>query len=128
MGATTLAVKGYIGPLFHIDDDKKLLAVSRTTTLLLGGLSLLLGFFVKEILREITWIAVLLSAIVYVVFIGWAGRRIRSAYAYASLLGTVVILFLCLVFGIQKVLHPIWPVTIYVTILMGIGFFVAPVK
>jgi SSS family solute:Na+ symporter len=128
MGATTLAVKGYIGPLFHIDDDKKLLAVSRTTTLLLGGLSLLLGFFVREILREITWIAVLLSAIVYVVFIGWAGKRIRSAYAYASLLGTVFILFLCLVFGIQKVLHPIWPVTIYVTILMGIGFFVAPVK
>jgi len=125
MGATTLAVKGYISPLLRIDDDKKLLAVSRITTALISALSLLLGFFVKEILREITWIAVLLSSIVYVVFIGWAGRRIRSAYAYTSLLGTVVILFLCFLFGIHKMVHPIWPVTVYVFIVMGIGFFLS---
>ncbi len=129
MGATTLAVKGYIAPLFRIGDDRKLLAASRITTAIISALSLLLGFFVKEILREITWIAVLLSSIVYVVFIGWTGRRVGSNYAYASLLGTVVILFLCFLFGIHKVLHPIWPVTTYVLIVMGIGFFLSsPLK
>jgi solute:Na+ symporter, SSS family len=121
MGATTLAVKGYIGPFFRINDDGRLLAVSRITTLLLGAISLLLGFFVKEILREITWIAVLLSAIVYVVFIGWTGRKIGTIYAFASLVGATIILFLCFVSGVHKTIHPIWPVTVYVLIVMGVG-------
>jgi solute:Na+ symporter, SSS family len=123
MGATTLAVKGYLAPIFKIVDDKRLLVVSRITTLLFGTVSLLLGFFVKEVLREITWIAVLLSAVVYVVFIGWIGKKIASVYAYASLLGTIVILFLSFLLGIHKVVHPIWPVTVYVFAVMGIGLF-----
>jgi SSS family solute:Na+ symporter len=128
MGATTLAVKGYIGPLFRIDNDKRLLAVSRITTVLISVLSLLLGFFVKEILREITWIAVLLSSIVYIVFVGWTGKRIGNACAFASLVGTIVILLLCFIFGVHKTIHPIWPVTIYVFIVMGIGVCIAKSK
>jgi len=121
MGATTLAVKGYVAPLFKINDDRTLLLVSRITTLLIGAVSLLLGFFVKEILREVTWIAVLLSAIVYIVFIGWIGKRIDSIFAYISLIGTIAILFLSFIFGIHRIVHPVWPVTIFVFLVMGIG-------
>lgn len=121
MGATTLAVKGYIAPVFKISTDRKLLFVSRITTLLLGAVSLLLGFFVKEILREVTWIAVLLSAIVYIVFIGWIGKTIDSIFAYISLIGTVVILLFSFILGTYKLLHPIWPVTIFVFLIMGTG-------
>jgi len=95
--------------------------VSRLTTLVIGLISLLLGFFVKEILREVTWIAVFLSAIVYIVFIGWLGKKIDSTYPFVSLIGTVVIVFCSFVFGIYKIIHPIWPVTLYVFIVMGIG-------
>ncbi len=126
MGATTLAVKGYIAPIFKITSDRTLLLVSRITTLFIGAISLLLGFFVKEILREITWIAVLLSAIVYIVFIGWTGRKINSVFAYASLLGTMAILLLSFMFGIHKTLHPVWPVTAFVFIVMGIGIIKTP--
>jgi len=126
MGATTLAVKGYIAPTLKIDSDRKLLFVSRITTLLIGTVSLLLGFFVKEILREVTWIAVLLSAIVYIVFIGWIGRRIHSMFAYLSLIGTIVILFFSFIFGIHKIVHPIWPVTAFVFLVMGIGLIKTP--
>jgi SSS family solute:Na+ symporter len=126
MGATTLAVKGYVAPMLKIRDDKKLLLVSRITTLLIGAISLLLGFFVKEILREITWIAVLLSAIVYIVFIGWIGKRINSIFAYISLIGTIAILFLSFIFGIHRIIHPIWPVTVFVFLVMGIGFLKIP--
>ncbi len=121
MGATTLAVKGYIAPILKIEDDRRLLTASRITTLLLGALSLLLGFFVKEILREITWIAVLMSAVVYIVFIGWTGKKIGNRYAFASLLGTTVILLFSFLLGIHKVLHPIWPVTVYVCVVMTAG-------
>ncbi|MCX5817364.1 MAG: hypothetical protein NTX75_14190 [Proteobacteria bacterium] len=121
MGATTLAVKGYVAPLFKISDDRTLLLASRITTLLIGAISLLLGFFVKEILREITWIAVLLSAIVYIVFIGWIGKRINSIFAYISLIGTVAILFLSFIFGIHRIVHPVWPVTVFVFLVMGTG-------
>ena len=121
MGATTLAVKGYVAPLFKISDDRTLLLVSRITTLLIGAVSLLLGFFVKEILREVTWIAVLLSAIVYIVFIGWIGKRINSIFAYISLIGTIAILFLSFIFGIHRIVHPVWPVTVFVFLVMGIG-------
>ena len=121
MGATTLAVKGYVAPLFKISDDRTLLLVSRITTLLIGAVSLLLGFFVKEILREVTWIAVLLSAIVYIVFIGWIGKRIDSIFAYISLIGTIAILFLSFIFGIHRIVHPVWPVTVFVFLVMGIG-------
>jgi len=121
MGATTLAVKGYIAPLFKIEDDRKLLLISRLTTLAIGAISLLLGFFVKEILREVTWIAVFLSAIVYIVFIGWFGKRIDSRFAVTSLVGTLLIVLCSFLFGLHKIIHPIWPVTLYVFIVMGIG-------
>ena len=121
MGATTLAVKGYIAPLLNIENDKQLLLVSRLTTVVIGAISLFLGFFVKEILREVTWIAVFLSAIVYIVFIGWFGKKIESTYSFVSLIGTVLIVVCSFVFGIYKHIHPIWPVTIFVLIVMGIG-------
>jgi solute:Na+ symporter, SSS family len=121
MGATTLAVKGYIAPLFKIENDKQLLFVSRLTTLVIGSISLLLGFFVKEILREVTWIAVFLSAIVYIVFIGWFGKVVSSQFAFVSLLGTVVIVLCSFLFDFYKIIHPIWLVTLYVFIVMGIG-------
>jgi SSS family solute:Na+ symporter len=121
MGATTLAVKGYIAPLFKIENDKQLLLVSRLTTLVIGSISLLLGFFVKEILREVTWIAVFLSAIVYIVFIGWLGKGVSSQFAFVSLLGTVVIVLCSFLFDFYKIIHPIWLVTLYVFIVMGIG-------
>ncbi len=124
MGATTLAVKGYIGPIFHIESDRRLLLVSRLTTLAIGLIALLLGFFVKEILREVTWLAVLLSAIVYVVFFGWA-KRVASAYAFFSLLGALVIVLLSFLTGFHKVIHPVWPVTVLVFLLMGVGSLVS---
>lgn len=122
MGATTLAVKGYIAPLLKLDNDRKLLLVSRFTTLSIGAVSLFLGFFVKEILREVTWIAVFLSAVVYIVFLGWIGKKVNSMYAFLSLAGTIIIVVLSFISGFHKVIHPIWPVTVYVGILMGIGF------
>jgi SSS family solute:Na+ symporter len=121
MGATTLVVKGYIAPLLRIENDKQLLLVSRLTTIVIGTISLLLGFFVKEILREVTWIAVFLSAIVYIVFIGWFGKKIASKFSFAALAGTIVIVFCSFVFGLHKIIHPIWPVTLYVFMVMGIG-------
>jgi solute:Na+ symporter, SSS family len=121
MGATTLAVKGYVVPVLGIANDRTLLLASRITTLLIGFLALLLGFFVKEILREITWLAVFLSAIVYIVFFGWV-LHVRSAFALASLLGTVVILILSFVSGFYRVIHPVWPVTFFVFLCMAAGF------
>lgn len=125
MGATTLAVRGYVAPLLKIQKDATLLLISRITTFCLGAVSLLLGFFVKEILREITWIAVFLSAIVYIVFIGWVKTNIHSTYAFASLLGTLLILFFTFVSGIHTTVHPIWPVTVYVFLVMGTGALLA---
>jgi solute:Na+ symporter, SSS family len=122
MGATTLAVKGYIAPVFAIANDRSLLLVSRLTTLAIGLLSLLLGFFVKEILREVTWLAVFLTAIVYVVFVGWTGRKIPSAYAFTTLVGTLAIVVLSFLFGVHRVLHPVWPVTVFAAAVMGAGF------
>jgi SSS family solute:Na+ symporter len=121
MGATTLAVKGYIGPAFNIQNDRALLLASRVTTLVIGAAALLLGFFVKEILREVTWLAVFLSAIVYIVFIGWSGKKVGSGYAFASLLGAAFIVVLCFFTGFHKIIHPIWIVTAYIMIVMGIG-------
>jgi SSS family solute:Na+ symporter len=121
MGATTLAVKGYIAPLLKIENDKQLLLASRVTTLVIGTISLLLGFFVKEILREVTWIAVFLSAIVYIVFIGWFGKKTDSIYAFISLIGAGVIVVCSFVFGIYKYIHPIWPVTAFIFIVMAVG-------
>jgi SSS family solute:Na+ symporter len=121
MGATTLAVRGYVAPFLHIKRDESLLLASRLTTLAIGFLSLLLGFFVKEILREVTWLAVFLSAIVYIVFPAWMGLRIGSGYAFTALLGTVVIIFLSFVTGYHRLIHPIWPVTVFVFIVLMIG-------
>ncbi len=123
MGATTLAVKGYIAPALKLTNDRKILLASRITTMSIGAISLLLGFFVKEILREITWLAVFLSSIAYIVFIGWIGRRIRSCYAFVSLLGAVAIVVVSFIFGLHKIIHPIWPVTAFVGIVMVVGFF-----
>ena len=122
MGATTLAIKGYVAPIFKINNDRSLLFASRITTLIIGTISLFLGFFVKEILREVTWIAVLLRAIVYIVFIGWIGKRIDSIFAYVSLIGTITILFFTFIFGIHRILHPVWLVTAFVFLVMGMGF------
>jgi len=121
MAATTIAVKGYVGPLLGVASDRKLLVASRLTTVGIGLVSLLLGFFVREILREITWLAVLLSAIAYIVFFGWLVKRIPSVWAFTALAGTVVILFFLFVFGFYKVMHPVWPVTIYVFAVLCFG-------
>jgi ABC-type multidrug transport system permease subunit len=87
----------------------------------IGAISLLLGFFVRDILKEVTFLAVLLSAIVYVVFFGWVIKRIPGIWAFAALIGTPVILFLYFVLGLHSLVHPIWPVTIYVFLVMCIG-------
>jgi SSS family solute:Na+ symporter len=122
MGATTLAVKGFVAPGLKIRTDRGLLLASRLTTLGIGLVALLLGLFVKEILRDIAWLAVVMSAVVYVVFFGWAGK-ISSAWAFVSLLGSIVLLFASAATGLDKVVHPIWPVTALVFILMGIGLY-----
>lgn len=124
MGATTLAVKGYIAPIFNLTGDRRLLIISRLTTVAVGFVSLLLGFFVKEILREVTWLAVLLSAIVYIVFFGWVVGKIDSAWAFFSLCGAILILLGVFLFGFSKTIHPIWPVTIYVFFMMTVGALV----
>ncbi|HOP86564.1 MAG TPA: hypothetical protein PKZ54_08835 [Syntrophorhabdaceae bacterium] len=121
MGATTLAVKGYIAPIFDIKEDRRLLIISRITTLIIGAISFGLGFFVKEILREITWIAVLLSAIVYIVFAGWLFKGIKSTYAFISLIGTLLILIILFISGYFKIFHPIWPVTLFILVVMLFG-------
>ncbi len=121
MGATTLAVKGYLAPLFKIESDRRILLVSRLTTLAIGGLSLVLGFFVREILREVTWLAVFLSSIVYIVFAGWFLPGIKSAFAFAALLGCVIIIGFSFILGLHKIIHPLWPVTVYIIIVIGIG-------
>jgi len=128
MGATTLAVKGYVAPAFKIKNDRRLLMASRATTLLIGGISLLLGLFVKEILREVTWLAVFLSAVVYVVFAGWIRNGIPSGYAFTSLLGTAVIVVCSFVFGFYKIVHPVWPVTVYVAAVMIAGILKTPAR
>lgn len=122
MGATTLAVKGYIVPFLGIDNDRKVLLVSRLTTLAIGALSLVLGFFVREILREVTWLAVFLSAIVYIVFAGWFLKGIGSIHAFLALVGTVVIMALSFITGMHRIVHPLWPVTAYVAVVMALGF------
>ena len=76
----------------------------------------------KEILKDIAWLAVVMSAVVYVVFFGWAGR-ISWVWAFISLLGSIVLLFASAATGLDRVVHPIWPVTALVFILMGIGLF-----
>jgi SSS family solute:Na+ symporter len=123
MGATTLLVKGYLAPAFKISQDRTLLFVSRISTLLIGGLALVLGFFVKEILKEVTWVAVFLSAVVYIVFWGWVNKKAQSAYAFIALIGTVLIVIGSFMFGWHKVVHPIWPVTLFIVVVMGIGYF-----
>lgn len=121
MAATTIAVKGYIAPMFSIVSDRKLLIASRLTTVGIGAVSLCLGFFVRDILKEVTFLAVLLSAIVYVVFFGWLVKRIPGPWAFAALAGTPVILFLYFSLGLHSLVHPIWPVTMYVFIVMLAG-------
>jgi solute:Na+ symporter, SSS family len=121
MGATTLAVKGYLAPLLKIENDRRILLLSRLTTLVIGGLSLVLGFFVREILREVTWLAVFLSAIVYIVFAGWFLPGIKSGFAFAGLLGTVIIVGVSFIFGLHKVVHPVWPVTAYIAVIIIIA-------
>ena len=128
MGATTLLVKGYVAPAFKIEKDKSLLLTSRMTTLFIGAIALLLGFFVKEILKEVTWMAVFLSAVVYIVFIGWSIKKIQSIYAFISLLGTVIIVICTFIFELHKIAHPILPVTVFVFIVMGIGYLSARQK
>jgi SSS family solute:Na+ symporter len=121
MGATTLVVKGFITPAYRFKSDRGLLLVSRLTTLGLGLVALVLGFLVKEILRETAWIAVLGAAIVYIVFFGWV-RRIAPGWAMASLLGAPVLLAVTPFTGLDRVMHPVWPVTVLVFVLMGAGF------
>ncbi|HEY3275072.1 MAG TPA: hypothetical protein VGJ94_00505 [Syntrophorhabdaceae bacterium] len=128
MGATTLAVKGYVAPMLKIKNDTTLLFASRITTLVLSGISLLLGLFVKEILREITWLAVFLSAVVYVVCAGWIKGRIESSFAFASLLGTIAIVGGSFLFGLVRYIHPVWPVTVYVCAVMTAGIIRASVR
>lgn len=122
MGATTLAVKGYLAPMLRMENDRRILFVSRLTTLAIGGLSLVLGFFVREILREVTWLAVFLSSIVYIVFAGWFFPGIKSGFAFAALLGTVIIMAVSFIFGLNRIIHPLWPVTGYVALVFIAGF------
>jgi len=121
MAATTIAVKGYIAPLFGIASDRKLVVASRLTTVGIGVVSLFLGFFVRDILKEITFLAVLMSAVVYVVFFGWAIKKIPGVWALAALAGTPVVLALYFGLGLRGLVHPVWPATLYVFVVMCTG-------
>lgn len=125
MGATTIVVKGFIAPVLTGTNDRRLLFFSRLTTIGIGALSLFLGFFVREILREITFVAVPVGGIVYIVFFGWLVKKIPSVWAFTALAGSLAILFLSLVLGYHKLTHPIWPATVYVFLVMFTGLFVA---
>jgi solute:Na+ symporter, SSS family len=123
MGATTLVVRGYIVPVCKMQNDRRLLLASRITTVAIGAFSLILGLFVKEILREVTWLAVFLSAVVYIVCAGWISGRIPGVFASASLLCAVVIVACSFLFGFYRFIHPIWPVTACVAMVLGAGLF-----
>lgn len=120
MGATTLVVRGFIAPVHRFESDRGLLLASRLTTLAIGLVALVLGLFVREILRETAWLAVLGSSIAYIVFFGWT-RRISSGWAFAALLGAPVFLLVAFAAGLNRLVHPVWPVSVLVIALMGMG-------
>ena len=55
-------------------------------------------------------------------FGGWFVKWVQSVYAAVSLLGTRIILVISLIFGFYRVIHPVWPVTAYVAVVMVPGF------
>lgn len=120
MGATTLVIKGFVTPVHRFKSDRGLLFASRLTTLCIGLVALVLGFFVHEMLRETALLAVLGTSIVYIVFFGWM-RRVAPGWAFASLLGAPLFLFAAFATGLDKAIHPVWPVTVLAFVLMGIG-------
>jgi hypothetical protein len=67
--------------------------------------------------------AVFMSAVVYIVFLGWAIVKIKSLYAFIALGGTALIMVCSFIFGLDRSVHPIWPVTLFIAIVMGIGYF-----
>jgi|GEM_PF-624448 hypothetical protein len=51
------------------------------------------------------------------------GARVPPVWASVSLLGALAIVFLSVLVGPGKAVHPIWPVTALVFALIGIGAF-----
>jgi len=110
MGATTIAIRGYAVKWFPHLKDKGLLVASRIATLSITGIALLLGFFVVEILRNVTEIAVLLSSVVILVLFGGLVRNSSKLGGFLSLLASVVLLALAISTGWANRIHPFWVV------------------
>jgi SSS family solute:Na+ symporter len=110
MGATTIAIRGYVVKWFPHLIDKGLLMASRVVTLSITGLALLLGFFVVEILRNVTEIAVLLSSVVILVLLGGLSKHSSKLGGFLSLLASGVLLALFISAGWSKRVHPFWVV------------------
>jgi 4-amino-4-deoxy-L-arabinose transferase-like glycosyltransferase len=121
MGATTILIRGYVVKQFPHLRDKGLLVASRIATLSITGIALLLGFFVVEILRNVTEIAVLLSSVVILVLLGRLIKHSSRLGGFLSLLSSVALLALFIFTGWAKRVHPFW-VVVPATVLI-ISFF-----
>jgi|MudIll2142460700_1097286.scaffolds.fasta_scaffold17865_2 SSS family solute:Na+ symporter len=121
MGAATIAIRGYVVKWFPHLKDKGLLMASRIATLSITGIALLLGFFVVEILRNVTEIAVLLSSVVILVLLGGLFKNSSKLGGFLSLLISMALLALFIATGWAKRIHPFWVVTPATVII--IGFF-----
>jgi SSS family solute:Na+ symporter len=110
MGATTIVIRGYVVKWFPHLKDKGLLIASRIATLSITGLALLLGFFVVEILRNVTEIAVLLSSVVILVLFGGLIKNSSKLGGFLSLLASLPLVALFISTGWAKRVHPFWVV------------------
>ena len=110
MGATTIAIRGYFVPFFPGVSDRGILVASRAATVSMTALALLLGFWVTEILRSVTEIAVLLTSITILVLMGGLLIRPSKWGGFLSLLVSLGILVLFMGLGWKSAVHPFWAV------------------
>jgi SSS family solute:Na+ symporter len=121
MGATTIVVRGYVVKSLPHLSDKKLLVASRMATLSITALALALGFFVVEILRSVTEIAVLLTSVVILVLMGGLLKNPSKSGGVLSLIVSIGLLALFLFTGWSKRVHPFWAVSLATVIIMGVS-------
>ncbi len=121
MGATTIVIRGYLVKVLPDLSDKKVLVASRITTLVLAAVALFLGFFVIEILRSVTEIAVLLTSVLILVVLGGLLKNPSKSGAFLSLIVSVCLLILSLSTGWNKKVHPFWMVVPAVLVIMFVS-------
>lgn len=129
LASSTLLTHDILKPYWFRDmDDRRLLRLSRVTTLFIGALAIVFSIWIQDVLVALDVAYAILSGAIFVpLVVGYFWKRATAKAAFSSIIaGTVVVLAGLAIEGLSSTNPIMYGIAVSLAVMIGMSYTTAP--